>query len=122
MNKFLQYLIVFAVGGALCMLAQILIVRTKLTSSRILVIFLLVGIGLETFNLYGFIKDFAAAGASIPIMGFGSTLAEGAIEGFKANGLLGALSGGLKKTAPGISATILFSYIAAIIFKPKTKK
>lgn len=121
MNGFLQYLAVFAVGGAFCVIAQILIVRTKLTSARILVLFLVVGIALEAFNLYGYIKDFAAAGATIPIIGFGSALAKGAIEGFKANGLLGALSGGLTKTASGLAATIMFSYIAALIFRPKTK-
>ena len=122
MNGVLQYLIVFAVGGALCVIAQILIIRTKLTAARILVIFLVAGIALEALKLYQYVGDFAAAGATIPIIGFGSSLAKGAIEGFKEKGLIGALSGGLVKTAAGVSAAILFSYIAAIIFKPHTKK
>ena len=122
MNPVLLYLVVFAVGGTFCLLAQILIVRTKLTAARILVIFLVAGIALEAFGVYKYVREFAAAGATIPIIGFGSSLAKGAIEGFKEKGLIGALSGGLTKTAAGVSAAILFSYIAALICKPKTKK
>jgi len=122
MNGFLQYLVVFAVGGAFCAIAQLLIIRTKLTSARILVIFLVAGIALEAFKVYKFASEFAEAGATIPIIGFGSALAKGAIEGFKEKGLIGALSGGLVKTAAGVSAAILFSYVAAVIFKPHTKK
>ena len=84
--------------------------------------FLIAGIALEAFNIYHYVSDFAAAGATIPIIGFGSALAKGAIEGLKTKGLIGALSGGLVKTAPGVSAAVLFSYIAAVICKPKTKK
>ena len=122
MEMLLMYLKVFAVGGALCLLAQILIIRTKLTSARILVLFLLLGVALEAFGVYKYLVDFAAAGATIPISGFGAMLAKGAIEAFKDKGLIGALSGGLTKTAAGIAATIFFSYLAALIFSPKTKK
>ena len=122
MDIFLTYLKVFAVGGAFCMLAQILIIRTKITPARILVIFLIAGIALEAVGVYKYVTDFAKAGATIPIIGFGSSIAKGAIEGFKTSGVLGAFGGGLKKTAAGIGAVILFSYAAALIFRPRTKR
>ena len=122
MDIFIKYLLVFAIGGAFCLLAQILIIRTKITSARILVIFLIAGILLESLGVFKYIGEVGKAGATIPIIGFGSALAKGAIEGFKEKGVLGLFTGGLTKTAAGIAAAVFFSYFAALIFKPKTKK
>lgn len=114
------YLKAFLVGGLICAIAQILINTTKLTSGRILVVFMLPGLVLQSFGLYKYLIDFAGAGATVPISGFGYLLAEGAINGAK-SGLLGAITGGLKAAAPGITAAITFSFIVALIFKPKSK-
>lgn len=114
------YLKAFLVGGLICAIAQILINTTKLTSGRILVVFMLSGLVLQSFGLYKYLIDFAGAGATVPISGFGYLLAEGAINGAK-SGLLGAITGGLKAAAPGITAAITFSFIVALIFKPKSK-
>jgi len=121
MEIFLTYLKVFGVGGALCVLAQILLIKTKITSARILVIFLIAGILLEAIGVFHYIKEFAAAGATIPITGFGALLAKGAIEGAKADGILGLLGGAVKVAAVGLGATIVFSYFAALVANPKTK-
>lgn len=117
-----DYLISFLVGGFICALAQILVVRTNITSARILVLFLSIGIVLETVGVYPYFREFAKAGASVPIIGFGSTLAKGAIEGAKELGLLGVLSGGIKTASAGISAAIFFAFIIALIFSSKTKR
>lgn len=122
MDIFLTYLKVFSVGGALCLIAQILVVRTKLTPARILVIFLIAGIILEAFGVFKYLADFAQAGATLPIMGFGSSLAKTAIELARTKGFLGALEGGFSGTGVGLGATIFFSFIAAIIFSPRTKR
>lgn len=117
-----DYVISFAVGGFICLLGQILVVRTKMTTSRILVLFLIIGVILETLGIYQPFREFAKAGASVPIIGFGSTLAKGAILGAKESGLLGLISGGLKATAGGIAAAVFFAFIFAIIFSSHTKK
>ena len=122
METFIKYVLVFAVGGAFCLIAQILIIRTKLTSARILVIFLLAGVALESVGVFHYIGEVGKAGASIPIIGFGAQLAKGAIEDFKNKGPLGLFTGGLTKTSAGIACVVFFSYIAALIFNPKTKK
>lgn len=114
------YLKAFLVGGLICAIAQVLINTTKLTSGRILVVFMLSGLVLQSFGLYKYLIDFAGAGATVPISGFGYLLAEGAINGAK-SGLIGAITGGLKAAAPGITAAITFSFIVALIFKPKSK-
>lgn len=119
---FYDYLIAFLVGGLICALAQILVVRTNITTARILVLFLSIGIILETVGVYPYFREFAKAGASVPIIGFGSTLAKGAIEGAKALGFLGALTGGLKATAGGIGSAIFFAFIVALIFSSRTKR
>ncbi|MBQ8431090.1 MAG: SpoVA/SpoVAEb family sporulation membrane protein [Clostridia bacterium] len=100
--EILDYLVSFLVGGLICALAQILVVRTNITTSRILVLFLSIGIILEAVGVYPYFREFAKAGASIPIIGFGSTLAKGAIEGARELGLLGVLTGGIKNAAGGI--------------------
>lgn len=121
MNIFLTYLTVFAVGGFVCMLAQILIIKTKLTPARILVMFLLLGIVLETTGAYQYIFDFAKAGISVPIVGFGASLARGSIEMAKSVGWIGAFAGGLVRTAFGVGVAVVASYLVTLIFSPKSK-
>ena len=116
------YLKVFLVGGIICMIGQILIIKTKMTSARILVSFLVAGVILEGLGLYDPIVDFAKAGATVPICGFGRTLAKGVIKEVSKKGLLGVFTGGLCATAAGISAAVIFSYIFALIFSSHTKK
>ncbi len=115
------YAIVFSVGGALCAIAELLIVRTKLTPARILVIFLIVGIALEAVGVYDAILEVCQAGVSVPIVGFGAALAKGSIEAARSGGFLGAFSGGLIRTAYGVGAAIVMSYIVTLVFSPKTK-
>lgn len=121
MDIFITYLKVFAVGGAICTIAQLLINYTKITSGKILVYFLLAGILLEAFNLYQYLVDFAGAGATTPISGFGYLLAKGAKEGAKES-LFKALTGGITSAGMGITAAIIFGYIFAVIFKSRSKK
>ena len=111
----------FAVGGAICTLAQLLINYTKITSGKILVYFLLAGVFLQAIGVYKYLVDFAGAGATVPICGFGYLLAEGAIKGAR-EGLFGAMTGGITAAAAGITAAILFGYFFALLFKPKAKK
>ena len=117
----LTYLKVFAVGGLVCMIGQLLINLTKMTSAKILVTYLLLGVFLEAIGVFDAIKEFAGAGITIPITGFGSTLAKGAIEGVDREGLLGALTGGMKAAAAGLSSAIFFGFMISLIFKAKTK-
>lgn len=118
----LTYLRVFAVGGAICMIGQLLINYTKLTSGRILVIFLLSGVVLRAVGLYGYLVDFGQAGATVPISGFGYLLADGAIKGAKQSGLIGAITGGLTAAAAGITAAIVFGFLMALCFSARSKK
>ena len=120
-NIIFMFIKAFIVGGLICVIAQILINKTKITSGRILVIFMLAGVLLQALGLYGYLVDFAGAGATVPISGFGYLLAQGAIQGASA-GLFGAITGGLKAAAAGITAAVVFSYLFALIFKPKSKK
>jgi len=117
----MQYLWAFLIGGAICTVGQLLLSFTRLTSARILVLFVVAGVVLGGLGIYEPLADFAGAGASVPLLGFGNALAKGAIEGAKEHGILGALSGGLSATAAGISAAVLFGWLAALIFRPKTK-
>ncbi len=121
MEIFLTYLTVFAVGGFICLIGQILINLTKLTSARILVIFLLAGVLLEAIGVFGYLKDFAHAGVTIPILGFGSNLAKGAIEGARTSGLFGALTGGVKAAAAGLAGAIFIGFVVALISKARSK-
>ena len=118
----LMYFKVFLVGGFICFLGQLLIIKTNMTSARILVLFVCIGAVMEAFGLYEPIVNFAGAGATVPITGFGRSLAKGAIEAVKEKGILGALTGGLSATAGGIAAAVIFAYIFALIFSSKTKK
>ena len=117
-----MYLKAFAVGGAICATAQIIINVTSLTSGKILVFFMLGGVVLTALGLYQPLVDMFGAGASVPISGFGCSLVNGAVEGAKADGLFGAIKGGLEATAPGIATAVIFGYINAVLFKPRTKK
>lgn len=112
----------FVVGGLICVIGQILIDKTKLTPARILVIFVTTGAILGGLGIYQNLIDFAGAGASVPLTGFGNLLAKGAIEKVKSDGLIGALTGGISAAAAGITAAIVFGYIASLISKPKIKK
>lgn len=118
----LTYLKVFLVGGFICFLGQILIIKTKITSARILVLFLVIGVALEALGLYDPIVDFAKAGATVPIVGFGRSLAKGVIRETSTKGLLGVFTGGLTATAGGIAAAVGFSFLFALIFNSHTKK
>ena len=117
----MDYLKAFLVGGLLCLLGQLLVDKTRLTPARILVGYVVAGVILGAFGLYQPIIDFAGAGATVPLTGFGATLAKGVKEAIDENGALGILTGGLKATAGGISAAILFGLLAGILFKPKDK-
>jgi stage V sporulation protein AE len=121
MEILLIYLRVFVVGGFICLIGQVLINFTKLTSARILLIFLLLGLVLEAFGIFEPIKQFGRAGATVPITGFGATLAKGAIEGAKNRGLFGAITGGIQAGAMGIAGAIFVGFIVALIAKPYTK-
>ena len=112
----------FVVGGALCVIAQILIDKTKLTPARILVIYVVAGVVLGAVGLYKPLVDLAGAGATTPLTGFGYLLADGVKRAIAEKGLLGALTGGIGAAAGGIAAAICFGYLAAIIFKGKPKK
>ena len=112
----------FVVGGILCIIGQILIDKTKLTPARILVIFVTTGAILGGLGIYQYLVDFAGAGATVPLTGFGYNLAKGAIEWVQHYGLVGAFMGGIKAASGGIAAAIFFGYLAALISKPKIKK
>ena len=117
----MDYLKAFLVGGALCLIGQILIDMTKLTPARILVCYVVAGVFLGAVGVYKPLAEFAGAGATVPLTGFGATLAKGVKEAIDENGALGILTGGLKATAGGISAAIIFGLLAGILFKPKDK-
>ena len=112
----------FIVGGLICVIGQILIDKTKLTSARILVLFVIIGAILGGLGIYKYLIDFAWAGATVPLLGFGANLAKGAIQEVQNIGLLGAFVGGVKASAGGIAAAIFFGYIASLLAKPKIKK
>lgn len=116
-----EYLKVFIVGGLFCVIGQILIDKTNLTPGRILVSFVTAGVILSAVGLYQPLVDFAGAGATVPLTGFGHSLAEGVRRGVQENGLLGALTGGITQTAGGIAAAIIFGYACALLAKPKAK-
>lgn len=117
----MDYLKAFLVGGALCLIGQLLIDKTKLTPARILVSYVVVGVLLGALGIYDKLVDFAGAGATVPLTGFGNTLAKGVREAVDAKGALGILTGGLTATAGGIAAAVVFGWLAGLIFKPKDK-
>ncbi len=121
MALFLDCLKAFAVGGLICVVGQILIDRTKLTPARILVSFVVAGVLLTAIGVYEPLVEFAGAGATVPLTGFGYSLAKGVKAAVTEHGLIGALMGGLEATAAGICASVLFGFIAALIVKPDDK-
>ena len=112
----------FVVGGLICVIGQILIDKTKLTSARILVIFVTAGVILGGLGIYEKLVEFAGAGATVPLTGFGNLLAKGAIEKVQQDGFIGAFTGGTAAAAGGIAAAVFFGYIASLVAKPKIKK
>ena len=117
-----EYFIVFGIGGLICMLGQILIITTKITTARILVLFEMIGVFLAAIGIYEPISAFAKAGINVPIIGFGASLAKGAINAVKAQGLLGVFTGGLASVAGGLAAAIGFGFLFGSVFNAKTKK
>lgn len=121
MDIFLEYFKVFLTGGVICSIGQILIDKTKLTPARILVLFVVLGTIFTAFGIYSPIVDFGKAGATVPISGFGYSLANGVIEAVNEKGFMGIFTGGVKAASAGICAAVVFGYIAAIVAKPKIK-
>ena len=117
----MQYLFAFLVGGALCLIGQLLIDKTRLTPARILTGYVVGGVVLSAVGLYGPLADFAGAGASVPLMGFGHLMAQGVRDAVDADGAIGILTGALTASAAGIAAAVVFSLIAGLISKPKEK-
>lgn len=117
----MNYIYAFLIGGLICVIAQILMDTTKLTPARILVIFVTLGVFLGAFGLYDKLVDIGGAGATIPLPGFGNSLAKGAIKAVNQQGLIGVFTGGITATSGGITAAIFFGYVMALIFNPKTK-
>lgn len=118
---FLMYIKVFLVGGLLCLVGQVLIDYTKLTPARILTIYVVAGVALSAIGLYQPLVDWAGAGASVPLTGFGHTLAKGIRQAVAEKGLLGVFSGGFSAAAAGLCAAVFFGLIVALVFKPKDK-
>lgn len=118
----MNFINAFWVGGLICVVGQLLLSLTKMTPARILVTFVTAGVVLSAVGLYQPLVDFAGGGATVPLTGFGHSLAQGAIKAVREGGFLGALTGGITATAAGITAAIVFGYLVALIFNPKVKK
>ena len=118
---FCTFIKAFVVGGALCAAGEALILKTRLTSARILVGYVTAGVILGAAGIWQPLADWAGAGATVPLLGFGNSLAQGALRAVRSRGILGAFTGGVEATAAGITAAIVFGYIMAILFKPKMK-
>lgn len=117
----MEYLKAFIIGGLICALVQILLDKTKLMPGRIMVLLVCSGALLSAIGLYKPFADFAGAGASVPLLGFGHVLWEGMKKSIQENGFLGLFMGGFTACATGVSAALIFSYLASLIFKPKMK-
>ncbi len=122
MSLFYECLSAFAVGGLLCVVAQLLIDLTRLTPARILVAFVVAGVALGAVGLYEPLYRFAACGVSVPLLGFGGALARGVREAVHTDGLLGVLTGGLSATAAGVAAAMVLGLLAALLFKSRPKR
>ena len=121
-NRFLNCAKAFLVGGALCMIGEILLLKTKLTPARILVGYIVAGVFLSAIGVYAPLAQFAGAGASVPLTGFGHALVTGVKRAVQEIGFLGAFTGGLTNTAAGISAAVFFGVLMALIFQPRAKE
>ena len=117
----MDYLKAFVIGGAICMLGQVLIDLTRLTPARILVCYVVLGVILGGAGVYEKLVEFAGAGATVPLTGFGNTLAKGVREAVQEQGILGALTGGLRASVAGIAAAVFFGFLAALVCSPKDK-
>lgn len=118
----MQYLYAFLIGGLICGIGQILIDKTKLTAARILVLFVVLGVILTAIGIYEPLVNFAGAGATVPLTGFGYLLAKGVTNEIDTVGLMGIFTGGLKATAAGVAAAIIFGYIASVLSRPQIKE
>lgn len=118
----MDYLKAFIIGGLICVVGQILIDKTKLTPARILVTFVVLGVALQLIGVYQWLVDFAGAGATVPLTGFGYNLCKGVAKAVAEHGFLGVMTGGITAAAGGISAALIFGFLVAIIFKSKPKK
>ena len=118
----MNYWNAFWVGGAICAICQIFIDRTKLTPARILVSLVVLGVFLQAVGVYQPLVDYAGAGATVPLLGFGYSLAKGAEKAVQEQGWLGVMTGGLSATAGGIAAAVVFAVLMALIFKPGDKR
>lgn len=118
----MDYLKAFLVGGAICLIGQILIDKTKLTPAKILVGFVTTGVILGALGIYQPLVEFAGAGASVPLTGFGNALAQGVKKAVSEFGILGALTGGITAAAGGITAAVFFGYLSALVAKPGDKR
>ena len=121
MSAILPYVYAFVVGGAICVVGQMLISFTRLTPARILVLFVTLGVVLGATGLYEPLVNFAGAGATVPLTGFGYSLAQGALAGAKTHGVIGAFTGGIMGTAGGIAAALFFGYLFALVSRARTK-
>ncbi len=117
----MEYVRAFITGGIICAVSQILIDRTKLTPARILVSYVSLGVILTGVGIYDKVVDWGGAGATVPLLGFGYSMANGVKEAVAKSGFLGAFTGGTESTAGGIAAAIVFGYLIALIFKPEDK-
>lgn len=122
LTMLLMYIKAFAVGGLFCLIGEILILKTKLTPARILVCYITAGVILSAVGLYGPIAQFAGAGATVPLTGFGHALAKGVEKAVAEQGWLGVLTGGLSATAGGITTAVVSAVVMALIFKPGNKR
>lgn len=118
----MEFIKAFVIGGIICVLAQILMEKTKMMPGRIMVLLVCLGAVLGAVGIYAPFADFAGAGASVPLLGFGNVLWKGVKEAVDADGILGLFKGGFKASAVGVSAALIFGYIASLIFNPKMKK
>lgn len=117
----MEFIKAFLIGGIICVMGQLLIDKTKMTPARILVGMVVLGVVLGALGIYGKIVDFAGAGATVPLIGFGNLLAKGVKEAVDQKGFLGIFTGGLTATAGGICAAVIFAYLASLLFRPKDK-
>ena len=117
----MNYAMSFVIGGLICVIGQIIMDKMRVNPAYILVIFVVSGVVLGYFGLYDKLVELGSSGATVPLPGFGNSLAKGAMEEASKKGFIGALSGGVMKTAPGVAAALLFGYAVALIFNPKKK-
>lgn len=118
----MNYIMSFVIGGIICVIGQILIDKFKMNAAYILVIFVVSGVILGYVGIYDKISVIGYSGATVPLPGFGYSLYKGAVEEASKNGIIGAMSGGMIKTAPGVAAALTFGYIVAVLFNPKKKR